>query len=123
MATTVLNFGHPLSDDAQRQLAEVVGEFESTQVRVHLDMIHPLARQVSAIVAGIPLSPEQWATVPLVVVLPGSSVAAALVLTEIHGRCGYFPRIATLVSGEDRVFRLGEILDLAAVRNAARQTR
>lgn len=119
----VFNFSHPLSQDAQAQLGERYGELEIRMVRVHLDMQSPLASQVAAIVDSCGLTPQEWQTKPFLVVLPGASIAAGLVLAEIHGRSGGFPLVASLVSGEDRVFRLAEVIDLSQVRNTARTRR
>lgn len=123
MAIFLLNFGHPLSPDAVRQLTEEIGEFETRTVRVQLDMTQPLADQIRQAVDSVGFTPEEWQTTTFAVVLPGASVAAGLVLAQIHGRSGYFPRIVHLVSGEDRVFRLGEVIDLQSSRDSARKLR
>lgn len=121
--TVLLNCGHPLAPEATAELEAVIGEFESTQVRVQLDMTAPLAGQVSDIVDGVGFSSEEWQTKSLVVNLPGATVAAACLLAELHGRTGGFPRIVSLVRAEDGVFHLSEVVDLFEVRNAARVTR
>jgi hypothetical protein len=119
----VLNFSHPLSAEAVQQLTEKIGEFEARSIRVQLDMLQPLSAQVEQVADSVGFTPAEWQTQPFVVVLPGASVATGLLLAEIHGRSGGFPRIVSLVSGEDRVFRLGEVIDLTQVRNNARTRR
>lgn len=119
----VINFGHPLSPDAVRQLTEELGEFETRTVRVQLDMNNPLAPQLEQLVDSVGFNPDEWQTTTFVVILPGASVAAGLVLAQIHGRSGYFPRIVHLVAGDDRVFRLGEVIGLQSSRDSARKLR
>lgn len=121
--TVLLNFGHPLAPEAAAELADVIGEFDPTSVRVQLDMTTPLAEQVRAIVDGVGFSSEDWQTKSIVVALPGASVAAALVLAELHGLTGAFPRIVSLTRAEDGVFHLAEVIDLFGVRNVARAAR
>ena len=119
----VLNFGHPLSDAAQAELADVIGEFDTVLARVSLDMESPLGPQIATVVEGMKLSSEQLQTRRLVAILPGASVAAALVLAEIHGRSGNWPTIVHLVRAEDGVFHMGELVDLQQTRNTARTSR
>lgn len=124
MATMlVLNFAHPLSADTVEQLTDQFGEFETRMVRVQLDMLSPLPDQIRQVVDNAGLEPAEWQTRPFAVVLPGASIAAGVLLAEIHGRSGGFPLVVSLVSGEDRVFRLGEVIDLSQVRNDARTRR
>lgn len=124
MATSmVLNFGHPLSDEAQAELSDTIGEYETVLARVSLDMESPLAPQLSAIVDAMGISPETFQTHRLVVVLPGASVAAAIILAEVHARSGNWPMTLHLSRGEDGVFHVGELIDLQLVRNTARTTR
>lgn len=121
--TRVLNFGHPLHADAEAQLRHLVGEFETESVSAHLDFETELAPQVQAALDGVALSREEWATMPIVAILPGMSAAAALVVAELAGRTGALPRIAVLSRGDDGVFRLKEIIDLQQGRNVARTRR
>ena len=121
--TTILNFGHPLSQFAAEQLEAEVGEYRLCAAPVHLDMTSSIPQQVSNIVDMVDLTPEQWQTTPLLVVLPAVTVAAACVIAEVHGRSGQWPRVISLVSGADRVFTLGEVIDLAALRGSARMKR
>jgi hypothetical protein len=122
-STIVVNFAHPLSEVAQQQLRDQLGEIRIETVRVQLDMSAPLAPQVEALVAEARLTSEEWATSPILVVLPGLAVAASLVLTAIHGRRGCFPRVLHLDRMPDGVFQVGELIDLADARDTARQAR
>ena len=58
----------------------------------------------------------------------GSSldVIAALVLAEIHGRCGHFPAVVRMrrdQTGAAPVFQVTEIIDLQTLRDEARRER
>lgn len=119
----VLNFGHPLSDAAQAELVESIGEFETVLARVSLDMDSPLEPQLVAVVEGMEVSSEAFQTRSLVVVLPGASVAAGIVLAMLHGRSGNWPKIMHLVRADDGVFHVGELVDLQRTRNTARTSR
>lgn len=123
MRQMLINCGHPLSGDAAVELADRIGEYDTVTVSVHLDVEKPLAEQVATAIADAGISSEDWQTRGVVVALPGMSVAAGLVLAEVHGRSGSFPRVLHLVRGEDGVFRLGEIVDLMQVRSTARSSR
>ena len=119
----LINCGHPLSEVAAAELEARIGAYDTVVVRLQLDVDASLAEQVTAAIDDAGLSSEDWQTRGIVLNLPGMSGATALVLAEVNGRSGAFPRVLHLVRGEDGVFHLGEILDLARVRNTARQTR
>ena len=124
----LLNFGHPLTREHLDKLQEIRGTegIEVVQVKTMLDHRRPFAEQVRRLMDSIQLSPEEWQTVPLLVNLPSLNVIAALVLAEMHGRCGYFPPVIRLRPVEGSVpprFEVAEILNLQAVRDAARATR
>lgn len=123
MQQLLVNCGHPLSDDAAAELASRIGEYDTVMVPVNLDVEAPLAEQVATAIADTGISSEDWQTRGIVVGLPGMSAAAGIVLAEVHGRSGSFPRVLHLVRGGDGVFRLGEIIDLMQVRGTARSSR
>ncbi len=122
--TYLINFGHPLSAEALTAL-ESYGVQEGTviDIRVQLDMNAPLAPQMEKIADDIPFDQQRWATEPVLVCLPGASVAAGLILAIFHGRMGGFSRVISLNRGEDGIFRLAEVIDLQFVRNHARLSR
>lgn len=119
----LINCGHPLSGAAADELTDRIGAYDTVVVRIQLDVEKSLAEQVTTAIAEAGISSEDWQTRGIVLNLPGMSVAAGLVLAEVNGRSGSFPRVLHLVRGEDGVFHLGEVLDLMQVRSTARQTR
>ncbi|MEZ4737472.1 MAG: CRISPR-associated protein Csx15 [Caldilineaceae bacterium] len=61
---------------------------------------------------------------PIVVHPPGFVPGALALLSELHGRMGYFPAVVRLrsVSGSTpRVYEFAEIINLQALRDAARE--
>jgi hypothetical protein len=58
--------------------------------------------------------------------LPALAPAAAALLAELHGRMGYFPaivRIRPVAGSTPPAYEVAEIINLQAVRDAARERR
>lgn len=128
---TVVNFTHPLTSEQLEQLKAITGQETERviDVKAQFDPERPFADQARELVESVGLSPEEWQTLPLLVNLPSLNVIAALVLAEVHGRCGYFPAVLRLkprrqegVAGPPQ-FEVAEVLNLQAVREAARTKR
>ncbi len=124
----VINFSHPLTS---KQVA-AIEQFTSSAVEyvidvaTHFDSGIPFAEQVKTLLEGIPFSSQEWQTIPLLVNPPSLAVIACVLLAELHGRMGYFPPVLRLrpVSGSTPpVFEVVEIINLQAVRDAARARR
>ncbi len=75
--------------------------------------------------AGIPLSPEELQTAPVLINPPSLNFITAVLLAELHGRMGYFPPVVRLrpAAGLPPRYEVAEILNLQAIRDAARRTR
>jgi hypothetical protein len=124
----LLNFSHPLTTAHRAAVEQLAGRpVESVvEVKTHFDHTQPFAEQARALVDGIGLSPEEWQTAPLLVNPPSLSVIVCVLLAELHGRMGYFPPVLRLrpVSGSTPpIFEVAEIVNLQAVREAARTRR
>ncbi len=125
---TLLNFSHPLSPAHLAAIEQLTGQAVERviEVKTQFDPEQPFAEQAQALVESAGLSAEEWQTTPLLVNLPSLNVIAALVLAEMHGRCGYFPAVIRLKPVPQTTppqFEVAEILNLQAVREAARQQR
>lgn len=124
----LLNFTHPLPPAQLDRLAEMAGR-PIAEVREHMaqfDHARPFAEQVSALVDALGLSPAQWQTEPILVNPPALAPIAAVLIAELHGRMGYFPaiiRVQPVASSTPPVYEVAEIINLQAVRDAARQRR
>lgn len=89
----ILNFGHMLTPSQRYALNDVFGEeLEEQYVPVQIDQAQPLGPQVTALADAAGLS-ARWSVTEFLVVLPYPVNAAALLIAEIHGRCGALPTI------------------------------
>ena len=124
----LINFSHPLAPEQITQLEELAGQPVDRVIAVmpHFDEQRPFVPQLQELMAQIDLSPVQWQTAPILVLLPALNFIAGLVLAELHGRMGYFPpvvRTRPVAGAVPRRYEVAEILDLQAVREAARRRR
>lgn len=124
----IVNFSHPLTDEQVRQIAEMTGHDVDgvIDVRCQVDLQQPLVPQVVEIVNSTGLSPQQWQTLPIIVNPPGLSHITAVLVAELHGRCGYFPAILRIRPVPDTVpprYEVAEIISLQGVREEARKRR
>jgi hypothetical protein len=124
----LLNFSHPLTDDQVRQIESAVGAplAEVRQVPAQFDHQQPFIPQAQALAEACGLTPQEWQTTPLLVIPPSLNFIAAVLLAELHGRMGYFPPLARLRPVEGSLpprYEVAEIINLQAVRYAARRRR
>lgn len=124
----LLNFSHPLTPDHLRQLETLTGHTVGRVIEIHsqIDPQQPIAPQVTALVDQTGLSSAEWQTLPLLVNPPSLNFIALVLLAELHGRCGYFPahlRMRPVQGSLPPQYEVAEVLDLQALREAARQRR
>ena len=124
----LLNFSHPLTADHLAQIEALTGaQVERViEVAVQFDTAQPFVPQVQALLAQIPLTAAEWQTTPLLIVPPALNFITAVLLAELHGRMGYFPPIVRLRPVPNALpprFEVAEIINLQAVREAARTRR
>jgi hypothetical protein len=124
----LLNFSHPLTAEQRAQAEALLGAaFDQTiDAPVQFDEQQPFAPQLQELLQRVPLSPAEWQSEPLVVLLPSLNFIAALLLAELHGRMGYFPavlRTRPVEGATPRRYEVAELLDLQATREAARRRR
>ncbi len=123
----ILNFAHPLTT-SQRAQIEMLAHTSIEEVRtipVQIEQAEPLAEQITAIVETVGLSSEEWQTRSLLINPPGFAPAAFVLLAELHGRIGHFPALLRLrpKSGAVPSYEIAEVLNLQAIREAARGRR
>lgn len=124
----LLNFSHPLTPDHIRQIEELTSQKVARVIEIHsqIDPQQPLAAQVTALVDQAGFTQAEWQTLPLLVNPPSLNFSAVALLAELHGRCGYFPahiRLRPISNTIPLQYEVAEILDLQAIRNAARSKR
>lgn len=91
-----------------------------------IDPQQPLAPQVVALADAAGLSPAEGQTLPILVNPPLLNFIAVALLAELHGRGGYFPAHLRLRPAQGSIppqYEVAEVLDLQALRDAARRRR
>jgi hypothetical protein len=124
----LLNYAHPLTAAHRADIEVLTGSSiaEVREIPTQLALDAPFGPQVVALADAAQLTPEQWQSEPLLVVLPSLNHAAAALLAELHGRMGYFPPVVRLrpVAGAlPPRYEVAEIIDLQSLRAAARRRR
>jgi hypothetical protein len=124
----LINFTHPLSPAQLAAVETLAGRPVERVIDAPAAFDHalPFIDQVAALVDSTGLSPAEWQTTPLVVNPPALAVIAATLIAELHGRMGYFPailRIRPVAGSTPPVYEPAEIINLQAVRDAARTRR
>ena len=124
----LLNFSHPLTAEQLAQVETLTGQ-RVAEVRgemAQFDHESSFAKQARALLDRLGLSSEEWQTTALLVNPPGYAPATAALLAELHGRMGHFPAVLRLRPVEGSVptrYEVAEIINLQAVRDAARLRR
>lgn len=124
----LLNFSHPLTPEHLAQVETLAGQKVERVIKVHsqIDAGLPLGPQITAMADRAGLKPEEWQSATLLINPPSLNYSAALLLAELHGRMGYFPTCLRLRPVPDSTpprFEVAEIMNLQAVRDAARRRR
>lgn len=124
----LLNFSHPLPPHQLARLEQLAGQRVTRviEIKTQIDPRADLAPQVVALADACQLSPSEWQTAPLLIVPPALNFVAVTLLAELHGRCGYFPahvRTRPVEGALPPQYEVAEILNLQAVRDAARTRR
>lgn len=124
----LLNFSHPITPIQQEQIETLTQQKIERIIALtpQFDEERPFTPQVQALLEQVELTSEEWQSASLLVVLPSLNFIAAVLLAELHGRMGYFPpivRTRPVADSLPRRFEVAEILDLQAIRDAARRRR
>lgn len=124
----LLNFSHPLSAENLESIRALSGEDIEQQMdfAVQFENEQPFLPQLQELVEKIPLSPKEMQLKRILINPPSLNYITALLLAELHGRMGYFPPIVRLRPVSNSLpprYEVAEILNLQAVRDAARKQR
>ncbi|MDE3091668.1 MAG: hypothetical protein KGJ80_20035 [Chloroflexota bacterium] len=124
----LLNFSHPLTPAQIAQLetltAQPIGRV--IEQMPQFDHAQPFAEQARELVDAVGLSPQEWQTLPLVVIPPALNFVAVTLLAVLHGRMGYFPahvRMRPVAGSTPPRYEIAEVINLQSVRDAARERR
>lgn len=124
----VLNFSvHRLTPAQAGELAALLGRPDLSGIEVcepgfEIDWAGDFLAQCREQVGALRLSSEAWQGSRLWLIVPDLAAAAAVVLTEIHGRAGHFPSLIWR-RPKDGVFGIGGVASLDDFRMAARRLR
>lgn len=125
--TIVINFSHPFTEAQRDDLRGMIGpDITIIEKMPQFDLKADLVPQVRNLVSELDIDPEDWQARAIIVNLPGLSVAAGIVLAEIHGRTGHFPviiRMASRITDAGTEFYVAGTINLDGVRLEARQSR
>jgi len=120
----LINFSHPLTAEQREQIETLVGQSIARTIerQAQFDLSWPLEGQVANLVDSVGLSATEWRNDPLLLVLPGLNFGTAVLLAELHGRCGYFPDIVRTRLVPDSMppkFEVADIIRLDEVASYA----
>lgn len=124
----VINFAHPLTASQRARIEELARQpiDRVIDVETQFDPEGAFVDQARNLVDMAGLNSDQWQTTPLLINAPSLSPIACLLLVELHGRMGYFPTLLRLrpkPNANPPCFEVAELLNLQAMREAARRQR
>ena len=124
----ILNFTHPLTSEHLARIETLTGQQTARRVDVpaQFDQALDFVPQIESLADACGLKPEEWQTVPLLVVPPALNFIAVTLLAELHGRMGYFPscvRMRPVPGAVPPRYEVAEIWPLNEVRERARRKR
>ena len=124
----LLNFSHPLTPEHITQVEALSRQpvQQVIELDVQFDTQTPFLPQMQELLAQLTLTPAQWQTEAIIINLPALNTIAALLLTELHGRMGYFPPVLRLRPIQGSLpprYEVSELLNLQAIREDARHQR
>jgi len=122
----LLNFTRALTLEQSTQVEITLGKRlgQVFNLPIDFDDTRPYGPQCVAVAERVGLTKHEWETLPIVVNPPGFVPGALALLSELHGRMGYFPAVVRLrpVAGSTlRIYEFAEIINLQALRDAARE--
>ena len=124
----LINLTHPLTAEQRQQIETHAGQPIERLIEkmAQFDLTRAFAEQAVELVNSLALTPAEWQQAPIVLALPSLNFGAAAMLAELHGRCGYFlPIVRTrpVPNSLPPRYEVAEIINLQALRDAARQKR
>ena len=124
----ILNFTHPLTSEHVARIETLTGQPAARIIDVpaQFDQAQDFVPQIESLADACGLTPEEWQTMPLLVIPPALNFIAVTLLAELHGRIGYFPscvRMRPVAGAVPPRYEVAEILPLNEVRERAREKR
>ncbi len=126
----ILNFAHPLSPIMLEQIAALLNvkiqTLEELRITTQIDRTLPIQLEMTRILESTGFSNEDWQTKPFIVNPPGLALAALCLITELHGRTGYFPSVLSvspIPNSTPLEFMVQGVVNLQQLREIARMKR
>ena len=124
----VLNFSHPLTLEMISQIELLTHQEVEQVIEIPVQFYNeaPFLEQRQALIKGVSLGSQPLQQAAILVNPPSLNFITCLVLAELHGRMGYFPPIIRTRQEFDSLpprYEVAEILNLQAIRDAARSAR
>src|SRR3989304_3974832 len=121
----ILNFHHPLTKEQIKKIEKMLNKpiAEIVPLNIHLDEARSFRPQFCDLIASSKITSESLQHGEYIINLPGYAPAAAVLISELHGRMGHFPTVIRLKKVEGilpPVFDVEEIMNLQAIRDEAR---
>ncbi len=121
----LLNFARELTVQQQQNLDVALGQRVLKVIHrpAHFEDARPYGPQCVALAESVGLTASEWQSLPIVVNPPGFTPGALCLLSELHGRIGHFPsamRLRPVAGSNPSQFEVAEVMNLQALRNAAR---
>ena len=124
----LLNFSHLITAKQLERIEYLTAQKIERLIEINCQIDHGqlLTSQVRELAEQVTLSSFEWQSRPLLVNLPALNFGAAVLMAELHGRCGYFPpviRFRPVAGCLPPQYEVAEILDLQGIRDSARSGR
>ncbi len=124
----LLNFGHPLTETQLEAIKEETrqSDFDLREIKTHFDHERPFSEQIAQMVSSLEIDAQTWQTEPILISPPALNVIALALMSELHGRMGYFSaviRLKPIPGSLPPQFEFAEIINLQAIRDQARTQR
>lgn len=124
----ILNFHHPITDMQRAKIQEQLNRpvADIIDLYTQLDESRSFQLQLCDLIDKAKISSESLQRGEYIINLPGFAPAAAVLISELHGRMGHFPTIIRMKKVEGitpPVFDVEEIVNLQAIRDEARKHR
>ncbi|MCX7701607.1 MAG: CRISPR-associated protein Csx15 [Gemmataceae bacterium] len=124
----ILNFGHTITDRHRQEIEALTGQkvHDVLAIPTQFDHSRSFSDQIIDLLQTIPFDAEAWQSKSILVNPPSFAAITAVLMAELHGRCGYFPPIIRFRPIPNLVppqFEVAEIINLQEIRDAARKRR
>ena len=112
--------------EASAALGEDIAGLIRSGPKEQLDLTRPFREQAQQLFASVGLADRDWERLAVLVHLPDSGAASAIILAVLHAKMGRFPAVLRMRAVPDRMpprLEVAEIIDVQRLRDEARVRR